>query len=376
MTPDERERLATLIAAELSRTQARAGRTAAGGAGEERSHRPSGATWLPVPVRPDPPTPSGPPPAWSGASQSLGDVAPVRAPSPSPHRADPGESTAAVRAAAAGRRAERPKAQASSSSATEARDARQARHGVATTLARGDVTVPVGVSRRHVHLSDAHVRALFGVDALAVERHIRQPGQFAAVQRVDVVGPKGTIAGIRVVGPAREATQLELARSDAARLGIDPPLAASGALSESLGGVTLVGPHGRVVLERGVIIAARHLHVSVADARRWGMRDGDRLDIRCGAAARAVTWHDVLVRAGKAHATEFHLDEDEAHAAGVTSACMARIVGWREKAPARRTLVTERDVRELARRGGQLPEGALLTPAARDRARALGLVPP
>ncbi|MCC6928681.1 MAG: hypothetical protein IT359_06775 [Gemmatimonadaceae bacterium] len=375
MTPDERERLAALIAAELLRTRSDVAHTPAeDNPGERRG--PAGSTWLPVPVRPEPPARGAEPPVWSGASQSLGDVAPGRAPAPSPHRADLGEVTAAVRAAAAGQHAPPTSRDASPAGAPRGHADRSARRGAAARLGRGDVIVPVGVSRRHVHLSEEHVRALFGVAALDVARHIRQPGQFAAVQCVDVEGPSGTLARIRVVGPARSATQLELARSDALRLGIDPPLAASGALEESLGGVTLVGPNGRVSLERGVIVAARHLHASVADAARWGMRDGDRLDIRCGEGARAVTWHDVLVRSGPAHATEFHLDEDEAHAAGVTSADTARIVGWREQRPTRRTLVTERDVVELARRGGALPHGALLTPAARDRARALGLDTP
>lgn len=374
MTPDERERLAVLIAAELARTQASAGRRASPAPEVEGRGSPArGATWLPLPVRPDPPARVDEPPPWSGAAQSLGDVAPVRAPSPSPHRADVAEATAAVRAAAAGQHLHRESTDTASSVQAYAQESRVARRGAAARLARGEVMVPVGVSRRHVHLSEAHVRALFGTAALEVERYIRQPGQFAAAQRVDVVGPKGTIAGVRVVGPARGATQVELARSDASRLGIDPPLAASGSLDESLGGVSLVGPHGRVVLERGVIIAARHLHTSVSDARRWGMRDGDRLDIRCGEGARAVTWHDVLVRAGETHATEFHLDEDEAHAAGVTTADSARIVGWRERATTRRPLVTERDVVELARHGQPLPHGAMLTPAARDRARALGV---
>ena len=360
MTPDERERLASLIAAEIERSVAPAAPTN------------PGATWLPIPVRPEPPPPAGAPPDWSGAAQSLGDLAPVRHPVPSAHRADAAEATAAVRAAAAGHGTRR-SGRSAPSATTPHREGGGPRSASTRRHRAGPIDVPVGVSRRHVHLSEAHVRALFGVPTLEVLRTIRQPGQFAARQQVVVVGPKGRLDDVRVVGPARGETQVELARSDAARLGIDPPLAASGSLEKSLGGVTLVGPHGRVELARGVIIAARHLHLAPADAARWGMQDGDRLDIRCGSGARAVTWHDVLVRAGAAHATEFHLDDDEAHAAGVGNGCSARIVGWQEARSVRRILVTERELVERVRRGEPIPNDALFTPGARDRARSLGL---
>lgn len=355
MTPDERERLAALIAAEIERSLGHG------------SVSPATAPWLPTPVRPEPPGAPGEPPVWSGAGQPLGDLVPVRRPAAPAHRSDLGESTAAIRAAAAGKGARIVTAGAIRGSARGVLSASTRRR------AAGTIEVPIGVSRRHVHLSEAHVRALFGVAVLDVHRVIKQPGQFAARQQVGVVGPKGTIEAMRVVGPPRGETQVELARSDAARLGVEPPLAASGTLDSSLGGVTLVGPHGRVQLERGVIVAARHLHLSPVDADRWGLSDGDRLDVRCGAGARAVTWHDVLVRAGTAHATEFHLDEDEARAAGVETGGIARIVGWHESRPGRRVLVTEQELIARVRRGEGLPDNALLTPGARDRARALGI---
>ncbi len=370
MTPDDLDRLASLIAEELQRALGRA------------PHAAGRQSWLEPPVRPAPPARTGQLPPWSGAGQSLGDVAPVRHPSPSPHRADPGETTAAVRGAAAGRGGRRssratPGAEAGAETGagpdTEALRRVGPRSPATRRQRAGIIEVPIGVSRRHLHLSEAHARALFGTPALEVHRPIRQPGQFAATQVVSVVGPKGKLEGLRVVGPARGETQLELARSDAAMLGVEPPLAASGALDGSLGGITLVGPHGRVTLDRGVILAARHLHLSPADGARWGLRDGDRLDVACGEGARAVTWHGVLVRCGAAHATELHLDEDEAHAAGVTSGAIARVVGWHDPAPSRRPLVTERELLDRVRRGLPIPAGAILTPGARDRAHALGL---
>ena len=365
MTADEREQLAELIADEIRRALGRAD------GGPTRA-----LPWLALPVRPAPPERAGEAPAWSGAAQSLGDVAPIRRPSASSHRADPGSMTAAIRAAAAGQGPERARPLPAMAQQGGASDGRPTARRIAAGSRRrpaGVVEVPIAVSRRHLHVSPDHARALFGSEALEVHRRIQQPGQFAARQLVDVVGPSGRLERLRVVGPTRAETQLELSRRDAAQLGVDPPLAASGALQASGGGLTLVGPHGRVDLARGVIVAARHLHLSPDDGERWGMRDGDRVDLRCGHGARATTWHDVLVRCGQGNATELHLDEDEANAAAVGAGAIARLVRLYEGDRVRRRLITERDLIALARRGEPIPHGALLTPGARDRARALGL---
>ena len=357
MTGEELDRLAALIAAELDRLADRVPRT---------SRR---APWLSIPVRPEPPAHAGDPAPWTGAAQSLGDIAPVRSPVPSDHRADAAEGAALIRAAAAGRAAARPVREASARPETPPVAGRT----------RGSATgrqVKIGVSNRHVHLSDADARTLFGPGGLQQKRGLTQPGQFAAVQGVTVIGPKGRFEDIRVVGPARGETQLELARSDAHSLGVSPPTAGSGQLGQSVGGVTLEGTHGRLELRRGVIVAARHLHLAPEDARAWGLKDGDLLSIRCGEGSREVTWHDVRVRSGPSHATEFHLDKDEARAADVESGATATIVSVRTGAARRRTLLTERDIVALARRGGTIPSGSLLTPSARDRARMLGLAIP
>ena len=191
-------------------------------------------------------------------------------------------------------------------------------------------TVPIGVSNRHLHLSPADVTRLLGDGkSLTVDRMITQPGQYAARERIDVVGPKGKVAGMRVVGPARSATQVELALTDARALGVAAHLANSGKLTGSAGGVTLIGPAGSVTLSSGVIIAARHLHCSPADAIRLGVSDGDWIDVVCGTGSRQVVFEGLLVRAGPAHATEVHLDSDEAAAAGVATGAEARIVAWR-----------------------------------------------
>jgi putative phosphotransacetylase len=360
MTGEELDRLAALIADALAKPP-----VARGPADPQPARRPGrpAASWVPAPVRPEPPQRGGEPAPWTGAGQSLGDVAPIRHRSASRHRTDPGELAAAVRAAAAGKA---PPVARSAPARTEPAGRRRIREM--------PVTVKIGVSNRHIHLSAGDQRRLFGGAELTAARPLLQPGQFAATQTVAVAGPKGRIDAVRIVGPARGDTQVELARSDAALLGVEPPVASSGVLDTSIGGVTLIGPHGRVDLSRGVIIAARHLHLSPADAERWGFRDGDRLVVAAGTGARSTAFHDVLVRSGPAHATELHLDVDEARAAGVVTGDPARIVEWHEGRGSRRALVTEGDVIAIAGRRERLPEHAILTPSARDRARALGLL--
>ena len=355
MNPGELDKLAHLVADTLAPATAAAGGRRAGALAR--------GSWLPEPVRPEPPARGGEPPAWSGAAQPLGDVAPLRGGErASPHRESTGEMTNLVRAAAAGRGAP----------VRGAPTGRTTFSGRAAMRRGLSIAVPIGVSNRHVHLSPEHVTQLFGT-GLTSRRPLTQPGQFAANESVRVEGPKGAIDGMRVVGPARGGTQVELSITDVERLGIAAPIAASGSLADSAGGVTLFGPAGRVALARGVIVSGRHLHLAPDDAARWGLRDGDRLDLRCGEGVRATTWHGVLVRAGKTHATEFHLDADEAHACGARSGDPASVVGVHPGHAVRRALVTEREVVRLAAAGQPIPAGALLTPSARDRARALGL---
>jgi putative phosphotransacetylase len=352
VTDAELDRLADLIArALLERDSAVA--------------KPPVSAWLPVPIRPAPPERGAEPPVWSGAAQDLSDVAPTRDRTEPPRfRASTAELARATRAAAAGK----------------GRPPERNQHEPERRLTRQraanapSIDVRIGVSNRHVHLSDADAQLLFGTAPLTVARQLTQPAQFAANETVAAHGPKGRLDAVRIVGPARGETQLEIAPSDAGVLGIDAPVAASGSLGDSAGGVTLVGPAGRVELRRGVIIPARHLHLAPADARRWGLRDGDLLVVRCGAGARAVTFHDVLVRSGDGHATELHLDVDEARAARVKTGDSATVTAWRSPGATKRPLVTERDVVQMARRGERVPANAILTPSARDRAAALGML--
>ncbi len=334
----------------------------------ERLMAAEGRAWLPTPTRPEPPggpTP-GALPAWSGAAQSLSDVAPIRrAKGVIRHRPEYPQLVVAARQAAAARG---PSPLPAGSSAGVEREA--------TRVARREVKI--GVSNRHLHVSPQDFEALFGKGKVpSVQRTISQPGQFAAGETVHVVGPKGRLDGVRIVGPARGATQLELSPSDCRALGIEAPVRMSGKLESSGGGVMLEGPAGKVTLHKGVIVAQRHLHVAPGDARALGVADGDKAAVEGGPAGRRALLHDVIVRLGPGHATELHLDLDEAHALGVKTGDVALIVARARASGAgkRRPLLTERAVAQMAARGETVsPHGPwLITPAAKDRAKALGI---
>lgn len=176
--------------------------------------------------------------------------------------------------------------------------------------------VLIEVSARHVHLSREHLAALFGPEAeLHVRKTISQPGQFAAHEIVAVIGPKA-ILPVRVVGPIRAATQVELAASDCRALGIETALRVSGTLDDTPGCV-LEGPRGRVTLQHGVIVAKRHLHVSPAQALGLGVKHGDQVAIRTS-GTRPTTFHGVYVRSHENQdELSFMIDTDEANAAGL-----------------------------------------------------------
>ncbi len=178
--------------------------------------------------------------------------------------------------------------------------------------------IPVGVSVRHVHLSRADADALFGVGyELTKKRDVTQPGQYVTRETVDLVGPKGEIRGVAIINPLRKATQVELARTDAFTLGISPPLRESGKL-EGTPGITLRGPHGMVTTSSGVILAHRHVHMSPAQAKDYGVADKDMIKVRVE-GEREMTMGDVIVRVNPEYDLDLHIDTDEANAAGLSN---------------------------------------------------------
>lgn len=184
--------------------------------------------------------------------------------------------------------------------------------------------VPIGLSNRHVHLSKAHIDILFGEGyELTKFKDLSQPGQYAADEKIDVIGPKGKL-NMRVLGPARGETQLEISLADGFVLGVVPPVRDSGDTFGSPGG-KLVGPKGEVVIEQGIIAAARHIHMHTSDAENFGLKDKELVSARVG-GKRGLTFENVLVRVHETYALEFHLDIDEGNAAGLKNGETAEIL--------------------------------------------------
>lgn len=174
------------------------------------------------------------------------------------------------------------------------------------------LTVPVAVSSRHIHLCEEDWRVLFGGEPLTKVRDLSQPGEFAARETVTLVGPRGVLENVRVLGPLRRATQVEVSRTDAIRLGLKPPVRDSGYL-EGSPGLAVVGPKGAVQLSQGGILAWRHIHMTPEDAARFGVGDKELVSVRQG-GDRSLILGSVLVRVSPNYRLELHLDTDEANA--------------------------------------------------------------
>lgn len=189
----------------------------------------------------------------------------------------------------------------------------------------GRIFVPVASSARHIHLCRADVEALFGAGyQLQHFRNLSQPGQFACQEQLTVVGPKGELKKVRVLGPERKATQVEIALTDSFALGIRPPVRMSGKTAGTPG-CTLVGPNGSVAIQEGVIVAARHLHLSKAQAALFGLSDGQVVRLR-SEGDRATVFENVVVRAGDGHDMEVHIDTDEANAIAMSGTTMMEVL--------------------------------------------------
>ncbi|MDD4851534.1 MAG: phosphate propanoyltransferase [Gemmiger sp.] len=176
--------------------------------------------------------------------------------------------------------------------------------------------IPVGVSARHIHLTQAAVEALFGTGHQLTKKKALMGGQYACNETVMVVSPKMKfMENIRVLGPVRKANQIEISSSDAMKLGSAAPLRESGDVAGSAP-MTLIGPCGTVYLNEGCIVAARHIHMSPDDATRFGVKEGDFVSVKYG-GARPTLFENVKIRVDPSFTLEMHIDTDEANAAGL-----------------------------------------------------------
>ncbi len=186
--------------------------------------------------------------------------------------------------------------------------------------------VPVGVSNRHIHLTRADVDTLFGEGyELTPLKDLSQPGQYACKEVLTIIGPSlRPIENVRVLGPLRSKTQVEISRTDSFTLKVKPPVRESGNVAGSAG-LTIVGPKGVVTISEGCIIANRHIHMSPADGEAFGVRDGDTVTVDVN-GPRRTRFYDVQVRVSDAFRLEMHIDTDDANAAGIGNGAEVRIV--------------------------------------------------
>ena len=185
------------------------------------------------------------------------------------------------------------------------------------------IFVPLEASGRHVHMTEEQARTLFG-HGLTPERELSQPGQYVCKERVDVIGPKGDFRNVAVLGPARKEAQVEISLTDGRTLGITPPLRLSGDVKDSPG-CTLAGPKGQVVLNRGVIAAQRHIHLTPEAGERFGVNDGQVVSLQTF-TSRPCIFQDVAVRISEGFAPAVHLDFDEANGCGFKAGDLGRIL--------------------------------------------------
>ncbi len=203
--------------------------------------------------------------------------------------------------------------------------------GVASVAAAAatpaDMTIPVGISNRHIHLSREDLDTLFGKGyELTPIKDLSQPGQYACKEQLTIIGPSmRPIEGVRVLGPIRSQSQVEISVTDSFVLKVKPPVRESGSLAGSAP-VTIIGPKGIVTLKEGCIIANRHIHMSPADGARFGVKDGDYITVDATSGTKRTRWFDVQVRVSDKFCLEMHVDTDDANAVGFKNGSTVTVV--------------------------------------------------
>ena len=186
--------------------------------------------------------------------------------------------------------------------------------------------IPIGVSNRHIHLSQKDLEKLFGQGyELTPIKELSQPGQYACRELLTIIGPSmRPIENVRVLGPVRKTSQVEISKTDSYVLKVKPPVRESGKI-EGSSPIRIVGPCGVVELDEGCIIANRHIHMSPDEAKVFGLSDGDYVDIDVN-GERKTRWFDVQVRVHKDFRLEMHVDTDDANSAGIGNGFMVTVV--------------------------------------------------
>lgn len=186
--------------------------------------------------------------------------------------------------------------------------------------------VLVEVSARHAHVSREHLDILFGKGyELTVKKYLSQPGQFAANERVDVIGPKRELKNVSILGPVRSSTQVEISLTDARSIGVVAPIRESGDIKQSAS-CKLIGPKGEVELEEGVIVAKRHIHLTPEDAKKFNVKDKEIVSVKIDTDGRSSILGDVVIRIREDFASAMHIDTDEGNAVGINGETYGTII--------------------------------------------------
>lgn len=187
---------------------------------------------------------------------------------------------------------------------------------IVVALGNSTKQIPIGISNRHVHLCEKDKAVLFGEKyELSRLKDLKQPGQYACNEVVTIKGPKGEISKVRILGPERKQTQVEISQSDCIKLGLNAELRESGDLKGS-SPITIIGPMGTLLLSEGAIVAKRHIHMSTENVKKFGVHDGQIVSVKVN-TPRGGIYDNVLIRAGERHSLEMHIDTDEANAMGI-----------------------------------------------------------
>ncbi|TCO77959.1 phosphate propanoyltransferase [Marinisporobacter balticus] len=192
-----------------------------------------------------------------------------------------------------------------------------------------DRLVPIGISNRHIHLSKKDLETLFGKRyTLTKIKDLVQPGQFAAKETVKIIGPKGNFEKVRILGPVRDTTQVEVSLADGFKIGIKVPIRESGKI-ENTPGIILEGPKGKVTKNNGVIAALRHIHIPPEIAKAYGLQDKQMVDVETEGIRKTV-FGNVLVRVSDRYSLEMHIDMDEANSSDIKNGDKVRILKNKE----------------------------------------------
>lgn len=187
-------------------------------------------------------------------------------------------------------------------------------------------SIPIAISARHCHVNEEDFYYLFGRDAaLQKWKELSQPGQFASQHVLTIKGPKGQIDKVRVLGPFRTATQIEISQTDAIKLGVTPPIRMSGDLEKSES-ITLIGPHGTLHKKQGLIIAQAHIHMDISDAIAFNVQDKEIVTVEICGDVRQLRLMNVVIRVSPTFVLEMHVDTDEANAAALQQYSIGKLI--------------------------------------------------